>query len=153
MVGRILKDIAKDFSRELEKCSSQTYGEADRRSMDSALRAACSALGADLAKGMKSKVINLFLALESRAELGINECEDELRCFLDVLNKTDASAPALEQSRQLSNILTNSRHLKMRSIFHLSAVLRQFAGIADRDVEFTSIGASIDVRCPRQKSG
>ena len=59
----ILKDFAKEFSRALEKCSSLTYGEADRRNMDSALRAVCSALGPDLAKGMKSKVINLFFGV------------------------------------------------------------------------------------------
>ena len=141
----ILKDFAKNFTRELEKCSSLTYGEADRRSMDSALRAVCSALGEDLAKGMKSKVINLFLALQSRAELGINECEKEFQCFLDVLHNTDSSAPAIEQARQLSMILTNCRHLKVRSIFLLSADLRNFGGFSSGQMEFTSIGVSIDV--------
>ena len=141
----ILKDFAKEFSRALEKCSSLTYGEADRRNMDSALRAVCSALGEDLAKGMKSKVINLFLALQSRADLGIIECEKEFRCFLDVLHTADSIAPEIEQSRQLKMILTNSKHIQARSIFLLSAELRKFGGSSSGQVEFTSIGVSIDV--------
>ena len=122
------------MGRELDKCNSPAFSTADQQRLDAALRRACIAIAELCATGnvenqnaRKSAVsrgVTLFQGMVARADLGLQECEKELGQFCDlILNEDDDTITPMKRVMDLRNIMTNTKHLQLRSAFDLAGAV------------------------------